>query len=154
MIPANHSYYLPGGSHYTNFEYGTHIIYSDDNGKSWKRSTRIGARCNESQVTELSNGTLLMNMRSYHNKNSRAISTSTDGGNSWSETTNDMQLVESVCQASILYYGDYHGKNLHLFLNPAVPHGRTHLTLKTSFDNCQTWSNSKLILEGIQPIHV
>ena len=35
-----------------------------------------------------------------------------------------------------------------LFLNPAVPVGRNHLTLKASFDDCQTWSNDKLIYAG------
>lgn len=148
VIPANHSYFLPGGSHHENYEYGTHVIFSDDKGKTWQRSQRIGARCNESQVAELTDGSLIMNMRSYHNQNARAISLSNDGGSSWSEITNDLQLVESVCQASIINFGNYEGKNMHLFLNPAVPHSRTHLTLKASFDDCDIWSNSKLIFAG------
>ena len=37
---------------------------------------------------------------------------------------------------------------MQLFTNPAVPNGRTHLTLKTSFDDCKSWSNSKLIYAG------
>jgi sialidase-1 len=37
---------------------------------------------------------------------------------------------------------------MQLFTNPAVPEGRTHLTLKASFDDCESWTNSKLIYAG------
>lgn len=146
VIPANHSYddadgKLAGGA----FSYGAHVIYSDDNGKSWQISESIKPGCNESQVTELSDGTLLMNMRSYNNRHSRAISYSDDGGQSWSDIEHDLQLVESQCQASIVYA---EGPKAHLFLNPAVPHGRDNMTLKVSFDDCESWSNSKLVYKG------
>ena len=104
--------------------------------------------CNECEVAELSDGKLIMNMRSYNNKYCRAISISSDGGETWSEIKNDFQLVESVCQASLLSYGDYKGKKLYLFSNPAVPSDRTHMTIKISFDDCKSWSNSRLIFEG------
>ncbi len=35
-----------------------------------------------------------------------------------------------------------------MFLNPATTNGQTHLTRKTSFDDCKTWSNSELIDAG------
>lgn len=89
-----------------------------------------------------------MNMRSYNNKYSRAISYSYDGGESWSEIDHDYQLVESLCQASIFSYRNFVDRNLFLFPNPAVPAGRTHLALKMSFDDCQSWSNSKLLYLG------
>ena len=149
VIPANHSYNDPKGSIRNGpFGYGAHVLYSDDHGGTWKMSQPIQPGCNESQVTELSDGTLVMNMRSYNNQNCRAVSFSKDGGETWSEIGHDYQLVESVCQASILYYGQVNEKQMHLFLNPAVPSGRNHLTLKTSFDNCQSWSNGKLVYAG------
>ncbi len=140
IIPANHSY--------DPSSYGSHVLYSDDHGKSWEMSQSIKPGCNESQITELSDGSLLMNMRSYNGPKSRAISTSKDGGVTWSEITHDPQLVESRCQASILNFGDFRGQRMQLFTNPAVPDGRSHLTLKTSFDDCRSWSNSKLIYPG------
>jgi sialidase-1 len=140
IIPANHSY--------DPSSYGSHVLYSDDHGQRWEMSQSIKPGCNESQITELSDGSLLMNMRSYNGHDSRAISISKDGGITWSEISHDLQLVESKCQASILNFGDFRGQRMQLFTNPAVPDGRTHLTLKTSFDDCGSWSNSKLIYPG------
>ncbi len=149
VIPANHSYDDPNGNVRKGpYGYGAHVLYSDDHGKTWKMSEPIKPGCNESQVTELSDGTLEMNMRSYNDQNARAISFSKDGGKNWTEIEHDYQLVESRCQASILNYGLFNEKQMHLFLNPAVPSGRNHLTLKASFNDCQSWSNDKLVFEG------
>ncbi len=146
VIPANHSYDDPQGTIRKGpYSYGAHVLLSDDHGKSWQMSAPIRPGCNESQVTELSDGTLLMNMRSYNGKSCKAISTSADGGQTWSPITHDLQLVESVCQASILNYGTYQGRQLHLFSNPAVPAGRTHMTLKYSQNDCKHWTGSILL---------
>ena len=93
-----------------------------------------------------------MNMRSYNDKHCRAISLSADGGESWLPIAHNFQLVESKCQASILNYGSFIGKHMHLFTNPAVPEGRTHLTLKASLDDCKSWGNSKLVYQARLPI--
>ena len=130
------------------YGYGSHVLISDDHGKTWKMGQIIKPGCNECQVAELSDGKLIMNMRSYNNKFCRAISISSDGGETWSEIRHDFQLTESICQASLLAYGDYKGKVLFLFSNPAVTSDRTHMTVKTSFDDCKNWSNSRLIFEG------
>lgn len=149
VIPANHSYDDPSGKIAGGpFGYGSHVLISDDYGKTWKMSEPIRPGCNESQVIELSDGSLLMNMRSYNDNHCRAISTSEDGGETWSAIRPDRQLVESRCQASLIRYGTFDNKNMFLFSNPAVPYGRTHMTIKTSFDDCKTWSNAKLIHPG------
>jgi sialidase-1 len=124
------------------------VLISDDRGKNWHMSAPIRPGCNESQVVELTDGTLLMNMRSYNGKNSRAVSLSSDGGETWSPVSHDYQLVESVCQASIFRYGNFKGKEIYLFSNPAVPVGRTHMTIKYSIDGCRTWPASKLVNAG------
>ena len=41
-------------------------------------------------------------MRSYNDKNSRAIAVSNNGGSSWSEIKHDLSLVESRCQQVLL----------------------------------------------------
>src|SRR5262245_9947522 len=48
---------------------GSHVIYSDDHGKTWKRGGGVTPDCNECQVAELADGSLMLNMRSYHKKN-------------------------------------------------------------------------------------
>jgi sialidase-1 len=149
VIPANHSYDDPNGTVRKGpYSYGSHVLISDDHGKSWQMSESITPGCNESQVTELQDGSLLMNMRSYNNQYSRAIAKSNDGGETWGPVENDYQLAESKCQASILNYGNYKGKTYHLFSNPAVPIGRTHMTIKISDNDCQSWETSKLLYEG------
>jgi sialidase-1 len=149
VIPANHSYDDPGSLIRKDpFGYGSHVLISDDQGKTWHKSAPIRPACNESQVAELSDGTLLLNMRSYTGKQSRALSFSTDGGETWSTTRQDFQLVESVCQASLISYGEYQGHSVFLFSNPAVPVGRTHMTIRYSLDDCRSWTASKLIYAG------
>jgi sialidase-1 len=148
VIPANHGYTTTNEEEKVpeaGYGLGSHVLLSDDGGTNWRMSTVITPGCNESQVVELSDGRLMMNMRSYNRMACRAISYSEDGGETWSEIEHAFQLVEPVCQASIIDYGHYNGKNMYLFSNPAAVEDRMSLTVKASFDNCKTWSNAKLI---------
>ena len=149
IIPCNNSYYeTTDDAVGENYGYGAHVLISDNGGKNWRMSEIITPKVNESQIAELSNGNLIMNMRSYHGNKCRAISYSEDGGETWSEVRHETQLVESVCQASLIDYGKFQNKNMFLFSNPSVPMHRTHMTIKSSLDDCLTWSNSKLIYAG------
>ncbi|TDN99000.1 sialidase family protein [Sunxiuqinia elliptica] len=149
VIPCNNSYTVEQDAEAVKgtFGYGAHVLLSDDGGASWRMSELIHPKVNESQVVELADGTLMMNMRSYHGKSCRAVSYSHDGGESWSAPELAPQLVESVCQASTIRLSSYAGRPL-LFVNPAVPHGRTHMSIQCSFDEAKSWSNSKLIYAG------
>jgi sialidase-1 len=129
----------------------SHVIYSDDHGQTWKLGGSTDFAMNECAVVELPDGTLLLNSRSYRGKACRGISLSKDGGATWEPTTDDPELVESVCQASLIRYGfDDADSNrcLLLFCNPAVPKGRHHLTVRLSGDNGKTWPHSRLVCEG------
>jgi sialidase-1 len=151
VIPANHSYttnkkeeqVTDGG-----YGYGSHVLLSDDSGANWRMSSAITPGCNESQVVELRDGRLIMNMRSYNRMGCRAISYSQDGGETWSDIKHALQLADEVCQASFIEYGTYAGKKMYLFSNPGNPVDRYFMTIKTSFDYCETWSNDKLIFAG------
>ena len=148
VIPCNNSFDDPENRSRDGFGYGCHVLMSDDGGTNWRMSEPISPEVNESQIVELSNGSLMMNMRSYNDKASRATSISYDGGETWSEIHHAPQLVESICQGSLIQYGKYNAADMYLFSNPSVPYDRTHMTIKASFDECQTWSNSKLIYSG------
>lgn len=145
VCPANHS-----NRKYKDHNYGSHVIYSDDGGKTWRRSKPIRPGCNESQVVELADGTLMMNMRSYAPRGRRAIATSTDGGQTWGKVWFHRELPEPTCHASFLRYTTVRdgGKNRLLFSNPPTTGGRVRMTVRLSYDEGKTWSVSRLIYKG------
>ncbi|AQQ70495.1 Sialidase precursor [Limihaloglobus sulfuriphilus] len=130
---------------------GNHIIYSDDHGQSWDiaGSVPVGS---ESQIVQLYNNNLLLNIRSGR-QYGRYISQSTNNGMTWSPTYYDSTLIEpvgtggSACQASILRYTDSseYDCNRILFSNPASGVARQNLTVRLSYDECQSWQFSKII---------
>jgi sialidase-1 len=128
---------------------GSHIIYSEDHGKTWKRGGTIAPDVNECQVVELADGVLQMNMRSYHKKNRRAIATSKDGGLTWTKSILDETLIEPVCQASLVRYTleKTHGKNRLLFSNPASTK-RDKMTVRLSYDEGATWPVARQLHAG------
>ncbi len=131
----------------TGHDYGVHTIYSDDRGLTWKASEPIRGGCNESQLVELSDGRLMLNMRMQQKgKGFRAISFSKDGGASWSELVHDDGLKDPVCQASLISY-QAEGKRLLLFSNPAGK-GRAGMTLRASADDGKSWPFRQLLYAG------
>jgi len=131
--------------------FGSHVIFSDDHGKNWQLGGSVSGGCNECQVVELADGTLMLNMRMQQNsKGKRGVATSSDGGITWSKLRFDDTLIEPVCQASILRYSyaASGGKNRLLFSNPASTKSRVNMTVRMSYDEGKTWPISKLLHEG------
>ncbi len=138
----------------------SHVIYSDDGGETWRRSTPIGPGCNESQVVELADGTLLMNMRTQsftgrERTGYRAISFSRDGGETWSAPVPDKHLGDPQVQASLIRYSLASGgtRNRLLFCNPSPPirrkpGKRVNLTVRLSYDEGKTWPVARVIHAG------
>lgn len=144
VIPCDHNVTLDG-----KVVRRSHAIYSDDHGKSWLLSQPIGEKTNECAVVELADGRLLMNMRSYHGKNQRAIAVSKDGGSTWSNVSLDPALIEPVCQASLIRVRFPHSEKPGqiLFSNPASKK-REKMTVRLSEDEGKTWSSSRLVMPG------
>lgn len=142
VVPGNHSCHSGLGH-----PYRTHVIVSDDAGRTWRLGATVGEKINESTVAELSDGRLCINMRSYHEANRRAVAFSTTGGDSWDGVALDQALVEPVCQASLLRHTAPGGRLLHLFSNPASTK-RGRLTVRVSRDDCRTWNDGRLLHEG------
>ncbi|MFB3828259.1 MAG: exo-alpha-sialidase [Bryobacteraceae bacterium] len=124
----------------------SHVVYSDDGGRTWKLGGSAGPECNESTVAELADGSLMLNMRNYSGKNRRAVSLSRDGGLTWSAPVLDDALIEPVCQASLIAFGKGRNRGL-LFSNPASTE-RVNMTVRLSRDGGKTWSASKTIHAG------
>ena len=132
----------------------SHVFYSDDHGQTWKLGGATDYGMNECAVVELTDGSLMLNSRSYRGKACRGVSISRDGGQTWEPTRDDPALVESVCQASLIRYSwpketrSVSEGNVLIFCNPAVPRGRNHLTIRLSEDDGKTWPHSRLLYEG------
>ena len=124
----------------------SHVIYSDDGGRSWQIGGSVGPDCNESTVAELSDGTLMLNMRSYAGRNRRAVALSSDGGLSWSAPAFDETLIEPVCQASLIGIGRGKRRVL-LFANPASTQ-RVNMTVRLSRDDGKSWVAFRTVYEG------
>ncbi len=123
------------------------VISSDDHGKTWKSGGAVGDTFGESQVVELSDGRLMLNMRNMNSpRRERGVATSPDGGATWSEPAYDAALVEPVCQASILRYSWEPSRIL--FSNPATAKTRTQMTLRMSLDEGKTWPVAKELQAG------
>jgi len=127
------------------------VIYSDDHGKTWKSGGRSTPR-SETQVVELVDGSLMLNVRGAP---FRSVCISADGGDSWGEPYQDKTLTDSElfggCQASLLRYtrrSDGHDRDRLLFSNPADLKGRMSMTVRMSYDEGKTWPVSKVIKKG------
>jgi sialidase-1 len=136
----------------------SHVFLSDDGGKKWQLGGSAQRYTDECQVVELSDGSLLLNMRNYwgidggeHEKDrKRAISHSTDGGATWSALTFDAALVEPVCQAALISSEPRKrgAARALLFSNPASRDARVRMTVKASFDDGKTWPAGRTIYAG------
>ncbi len=143
VVPCDHI--ADGG------EWASHVIYSDDGGKSWKLGGSAPPKTNECEVVELADGRLMLNMRNYDRRHKcRAVATSDDGGLTWSEVAYDEALVEPVCQASIRRHclpdGTKPGRIL--FSNPGETDQRKELTVRLSEDEGKTWPRGRVLWPG------
>jgi len=125
------------------------VFYSDDHGTSWKLGGVTDLGMNECEVVELADGSLLLSMRQYLGPKQRAFAVSTDGGLSWSKPKLHPQVHCPVCQASIQRYTlpPAAAKNRILYSGPGGP-GRTHMTVRLSYDEGESWPVSKVLHDG------
>jgi len=128
------------------------VVYSDDHGKTWHAGGKAPTSPNETQVVELADGSLMLNVRGAPH---RTIVISHDGGVTWGEPKPDPVLTDPEqwrgCQGSLLRYSravNGSGRNRILFANPADLKYRHDLTVRLSYDEGKTWPVAKLIQKG------
>ncbi len=125
------------------------IVYSRDGGINWQIGTGAKENTTESQVAQLSDGTLMLNMRDDLNridkteKNGRAVATSADMGKTWTiHPSSNSALQEPNCMASLLsvdYQTEGQTQKILLFSNPNDKYNRINMTIKASTDNGHSW---------------
>ena len=144
VVPGNHAEAKTG-------VHRSHLIFSDDGGKSWTVGASSDPGTNESQVVELADGQLLLNMRNHPPKpeNFRMIARSSDDGRTLSPAAADRALIEPPAQASLLRFttATARDRNRLLFANPASP-ARERMTVRLSYDEGVSWPVSRVVHEG------
>lgn len=131
-------------------------FYSDDHGETWERSDVVPWRgqvswASESKVAELTDGTVVLNSRSYVKdagpERLRTRAFSKDGGLTWSTLENDPALKTVSCNGSLLAvpHEDALGRTALLCSVPVGP-GRTHGTVYASLDGGKTWPHRNMLV--------
>ena len=153
LIPCDHGVQIEGKR-----VMHSHVFYSDDQGQTWILGGTVDQHTDECQVVELSDGTLMINMRNYWGRDGkqpdkdrmRAVAISRNGGATWEDLRFDETLIEPICQGSFLQYATEQdtGHNPLLFSNPASKTTRHRLTVRLSQDEGKTWPVAKLLHEG------
>ncbi len=131
----------------------SNLIWSRDRGKSWTVSPPARSDTTECAVAELSDGSLILNMRDNRNRrdksdtNGRAVSVTTDRGQTWKvHSSNHGALPEPVCMASLISHVLPDGRRALFFSNPNSKTSRRNMTVRVSLDDGVTWPADKQIL--------
>ena len=115
----------------------SHVIYSDDKGKSWHIGGTVKGG-NESSVAELEDGRIFISCRASGGK--RLIAWSSDGGETFSAGTACTGLPDPRCQASVLST-DWNGQRYLLHSNCADASSRVRLTVKGTSGDGSSWNS-------------
>lgn len=115
-----------------------YIIYSDDEGDTWKFSTQSAySGGDESKLVELADGTVMISVRQ---NGQRGYNKSTDGGVTWGTQAKWADINGNACNGDILYVNKH--AMLHSYPNDGK---RKNVTIKASFDGGKSWSNPYVV---------
>jgi len=135
--------------------YGSHLIYSDDHGATWRLGAVLSLPGNESCALELDDGAVYLNCRTRKELSVRSYGLSRDGGLSFLEEGLHRELVEprggrGGCQGSLLKLpAPDGGPSLLLFANPATAgEARVRLAIQVSADEGRTWREARVLRSG------
>lgn len=152
VVPANHRFGAAGDD---KGSYGSHILFSDDAGKSWSlggiNGEADGIHPNETTAVEIppdGNGGSGICLNTRNNKGAnplgRAIAFSQNGGTTFVGPYQAIPEIDApACQGSMLRWDE--GR---VFLTTPKGKKRENLTLWKSTDNGKTWAEDRLILPG------
>ncbi|MBN2295890.1 MAG: exo-alpha-sialidase [Pirellulales bacterium] len=137
-------------------KYRTGAIYSDNHGITWRagRVVPVDAKLrgtNESTAVELVGGKLYMTLRTNAGTPARGKSTSSNGGQTWSQTEQEsgINAVMSGVKTGMARYSTKadSDRNRLVYSAPAAAK-REHMTVWISEDEAATWPVSREIHHG------
>jgi sialidase-1 len=143
-------------------------VYSDDGGGTWLRGDIVAGETDpltdpsEAALAELTDGRVLLNIRSESRANRRAVAFSPDGATGWTRPVFDDQLKEPICMASLCRLSERgkQDRDRLLFANPdnlgrggregapGAMRDRRNLTLKLSYDEGKSWPVARVLEQG------
>ena len=127
-------------------------LYSLDDGQNWHMGESIHGNDelvnpNESTLVELSNCSVMINMRSTTKNYLRSVSISQNGFSDWKKPIFDENLASPICFGSLCKYD-----NLILFASPIFnskqPRSRQKASIKISKDDGVTWFKEKQLVKS------
>jgi len=196
-MPSNHvAIESADGGYSYQVNLRSHAVYSDDHGQTWTigESTQLGPEFDpartrfaggdwlpgeggnwhgsECMAVQRADGKVyLITRNEAHYDNRKAVTWSSDGGETWSPVKLESQLPDTRCQASIIRWADPRASEREIFLYTGVtvddrpvvkalgakaqlpsgtkpPVGRQRLTLFVSTDGCENWREAGVIQPG------
>jgi sialidase-1 len=143
-------------------------IYSDDAGKTWQRGDIVAIEADplinpsETVLVQLSDGRVMLNIRSESKRHRRAVAFSPNGATKWTRPVFHEQLKEPICMASLCRLSEKpkQDRDRLLFANPdnllrfgkegtpGLSRDRKNLTVKLSYDEGKTWEVSRVLEPG------
>ena len=132
--------------------YGDDMLYSDDDGATWHRSAPIpvsdGYPIGESRVYQRADGTVVVNGRwGSGGTRYRIVSTSTDGGATWSGPVADGALGQFISIDAGLVRYSAGGVDRLLFSRPDAS-ARENMTVSLSYDDGDSYRYSRVVDPG------
>jgi len=122
-----------------------YILYSTDNGVTWRLSNALGySGCDESKLEQLNDGSLLLSVRQSGNRgwNTATYTKNSDGTVTfnWGTQYRTADIWGNACNADLVYYSRKTEGDpdimLHSFINTS---GRESLQLSMSIDGGSSW---------------
>lgn len=133
VIPCNHR-------DNNNTDNYSHCLWSDDHGETWNVGGRTTLGGNESCIVELSDGKLMINVRTIGLPSAnRASAISHDGGATWTELKENEELIDPGCQGSVINVFKDGKPTSTLLLSNCHYTSRSRLCISKSADDGTTW---------------
>ncbi len=128
------------------------VSISDDGGETWRLSADVAEPDDqnygdEAQLVELADGKVLMTARDNPKGQSRKLTVSHDGGETWSTHRIATDLLTPPCMSSVIRLTRTKGEEQGLLLH-SLPHtvdSRSNGTIMVSRDQGQTWKTGRVI---------